>query len=211
MRKSPRTGGFFLNHGTRSGVLVVGNERLDYAGIMRYLLIMLIFLVCTATGAQEIYRTVDQNGNVVFSDVPTKGSEKIKLKETTTIKSLASEPSSLVTAPDPKQTASIPYKSISITAPANDEAIRDNAGNVSIKVALEPALRPGHQVVVYLDGKETTGGSSNVFNLENIDRGTHQLRASVKDPDGHIVISSKSTTFHLLRHSVIKLKKPPVQ
>jgi hypothetical protein len=189
----------------------VGIERLDYAGMMRYLLIVLMFSVYAATGAQEIYRTVDQNGNVIFSDVPSKGSEKIKLKETTTIKSLNAEPSSLFTPPNPKQEESIPYKSISITAPANDEAIRDNAGNVSIKVALEPALRPGHQMVVYLDGKETREGTGNVFNLENIDRGTHQLRASVKDPDGHIVISSKSTTFHLLRHSVIKIKKPSAQ
>lgn len=175
---------------------------------MRYLLIVIMFSLCAASGAQDIYRTVDQNGNVIFSDVPTKGAEKIQLKETTTIKSLDSVPSTVVTPAPPKE-AAFSYKSISITTPANDEAIRDNTGDVSIKVEVEPTLRPGHQVVVYLDGKETTQGTGIAFSLENIDRGTHQLRASIKDPDGHILISSKSTTFHLLRQSVIKRKKPP--
>ena len=166
---------------------------------MRYLLIVIMFSLCAASGAQDIYRTVDQNGNVIFSDVPTKGAEKIQLKETTTIKSLDSVPSTVVTPAPPKE-AAFSYKSISI---------RDNTGDVSIKVEVEPTLRPGHQVVVYLDGKETTQGTGIAFSLENIDRGTHQLRASIKDPDGHILISSKSTTFHLLRQSVIKRKKPP--
>ena len=191
-----------MNHSTRSGVLVVSDERLDYAEIMRYLLIVLILLASAGTGAQQIYRTVDKDGKVIFTDVPSEGSEKIELKETTTIKSLNTEPSSSVSAPAPQQ--SISYKSCSILAPADEESIRDNAGNVSVQVAIVPVLQPGHEVVVYLDGMEKLTGTGNTFNLENIDRGTHQVRASVRDPDGHIVISSKSTTFHLQRQSVIK-------
>lgn len=170
----------------------------------------------TTIGAQEIYRTVDKDGNVVFSDKPSKGSEMIKLKDTTIIKSLKSEPTSLINSV-PEEKKIIPYKSISITTPLDDEAIRNNAGDISVKVEMEPMLRPGHEVVLYLDGSEKIKGKGGAFNLKNIDRGTHQLRASVKDSEGHILISSKSTTFHLLRPSIImrkkqaESKKPPTQ
>ena len=177
---------------------------------MRYLLIVLMFAVCASSGAQEIYRSVDKDGNVIFSDVPTKGAAKVQLKETTTIKSLKVE-SSPETGSVPEKTEIIPYKSIAITTPADDEAIRDNAGNVGVQVALEPSLLPGHEIIVYLDGKEQAQGTGASFSLQNIDRGTHQLRTSVKGPDGHILISSKSVTFHLLRHSVIKPKKTNAQ
>jgi len=184
----------------------VSEERLDYAETMRYLLILILLLVCTASDAAEIYRTVDKDGNVIFTDTPTNDSEKIQLKETTTIKSLNAEPSSQGTTPPTKEEA-FQYKSVFITAPAENETIQGNAGDVSVKVKVDPLLQPGDEVVVYLDGVEKMKGVGSTFNLEDIDRGTHQLRASVKDPDGHIVMSSKSTTFYLHRQSVIKRKK----
>lgn len=186
----------------------MSDDRLDYAEPMRNLLILLFLLLYATGGAAEIYRTVDKNGNVIFSDKPTEDSEKIQLKETTTIKSLNTESSSPATTPSTKEKI-IPYKSITITAPADDETIRENAGNVSVKVAVDPMLQPGDEVVVYLDGEEKMKRAGGAFNLENIDRGTHQIRASVKDQDGHIVISSKSTTFYLHRQSVIMRKKSP--
>lgn len=171
---------------------------------MRYLTLVLLLLFGFASGAHDIYRKVDENGNVIFSDVPSEGAEKIQLKETTTIKSLDVEPSSPVTQQQELQ--SIPYKSVSIDNPKNDEAIRDNAGNVTVKISIEPVLMPGHEVVVYLDGKEKTKGAGAAFKLENLDRGTHQLRASIIDQQGHILLSSRSTTFHILRQSIIKSK-----
>ena len=192
-----------MNRCSVSGVLVVSDNGLDYAETMRYFTIALLLLFNFASGAHDIYRKVDKDGNVIFTDVPSEGAEKIQLKETTTIQSLDVEPSSSQ-VPTRQEEQPIPYKSVSIVNPQNDEAIRDNAGNVNIKVSIEPALYPGHEVVVYVDGEEKTSGAGTAFNLENIDRGTHQLRASIKDHEGHILVSSKSTTFHMLRQSIIQ-------
>ena len=192
-----------MNRDGRSGVLVVSDNSLDYAETMRYLTIALFLFFSFSSDAHDIYRTVDKDGNVIFTDVPSEGAEKIQLKETTTITSLDVESSSSLATPRQDEQA-IPYKSVSIVNPNNDEAIRDNAGNVNIKLSIKPALLPGHEVVVYVDGEEKTSGTGTTFNLENIDRGTHQLRASIKDHEGHILVSSKSTTFHMLRQSIIK-------
>lgn len=193
-----------MNRYVRSMVLVVSDNGLDYAETMRYFTLALLLLLSFASGAHDIYRKVDKDGNVIFTDVPSDDAEKIQLKETTTIKSLDVEPSSPATRLQEVQ--SIPYKSLSIVNPKNDEAIRDNAGNVTVEISIEPALMTGHEVVVYLDGEEKTKGAGTAFDLENIDRGTHQIRVSIKDPQGHIVASSRSTTFHIMRQSVIAPK-----
>jgi len=46
-------------------------------------------------------------------------------------------------------------------------------------------------------------GKSTAKAFNNLDRGSHQLRAAIKDANDRILLSSRSVTFHLLRHSVI--------
>ena len=163
--------------------------------------ILFFLLVATAANAQQIYRTVDKAGNVIFTDVPSEGAEKIELKETTTIQSLEVDTS--VSAVPQTVKGGISYTNVSISSPENDESIRDNAGNVKVTVNINPGLQDGDEVVLYLDGTETMTGKMTTFNLENIDRGTHQLRVSIQNSDGRILISSTSTTFHLQRQSIL--------
>ena len=40
------------------------------------------------------------------------------------------------------------------------------------------------------------------IDLNSLDRGTHNVRASVQDAEGRLILDSKTTTFHILRHSV---------
>ena len=165
-------------------------------------IILFLLLLTNTVGAQQIYRRVDKDGNIFFTDVPTEGSEKIELKETTTIQALEVDTSSL-SEPETVKKA-FTYVDVSISSPTNDETIRDNTGNVTVSVEINPGLQSGHEVVVYLDGAEKMKGTETTFNLENIDRGTHQLRVSIRDTSGRIKISSKSTTFHLQRQSVLR-------
>lgn len=199
----PPQGGFFIEPKPLiRGLNIVRNSRLDYAGVMRKLIIFILLFFTAAGNSQTIYRTVDGEGNVIFTDVPREGAEKIELKETTTIESLeslqppASSPEIIV--------KDVPYAGVSITSPADDEAVRDNAGNVTVSVIVDPVLQKGDEVVIYIDGMEKNSGKATTFNLESLDRGTHQLRASIRNTDGRIITSSKSTTFHLLRKSIIK-------
>lgn len=147
----------------------------------------------------DVYKSVDESGNAVFSDKPTKGSQKIELQETQIIRLPAAEP--MPTMPG-QEKLPIEYKSIIITTPQDDAAIRANNGGVDVAVSIDPGLKDGHTLVLYVDGKEVSSGASTSAKLNNLDRGTHSLRASVKDADGRIKTSSKTVTFHLLRHSI---------
>ena len=47
---------------------------------IRILLLSLVFITPFNVGAAKIYKTVDKDGNVVFSDKKTQGAEKIKVQ-----------------------------------------------------------------------------------------------------------------------------------
>ena len=166
-------------------------------GHMR-ILITVICLLLTLSLSAEIYRSVDESGNVVFTDQPSADAELINVDELQTIKPPPVGEFEYTRKEKPKEK----YTSVSISSPEHDAAIRDNGGNVTVNIAVEPKLAGPDNLVLYLDGKEIMLGKSNAKAFSGLDRGSHQLRAAVKDAEGHIQISSPSVTFHLLRHSV---------
>ena len=102
----------------------------------------------------------------------------------------------------PKVKPKAKYTSVNISGPLYDATIRNNGGNVTVNIAVAPRLDSSDSLVLYLDGKEILLGNSKARAFSSLDRGSHQLRAAVKDTEGRIQISSPSVAFHLLRHSV---------
>ena len=164
---------------------------------MKRIIIITCILFSTSIQSQ-VYRSVDKDGNVVYSDEPSQGAQEVEVKELETVRSLElpSQPDSRK-KPEPAPA----YSHIEIINPADDTPLRDNAGNVEVIISLAPELRNGHSMVLYLDGQEYAKGRLTSFKLENIDRGTHQLRASVVDAQDRQQIATKTTTFHLQRFS----------
>lgn len=176
---------------------------MDYARDMKYLGLLIVLAMSVNTNGQ-IYRSVDKHGNPVFSDVPTEGAEEIELTEPTEVESLDVAPlPPLATQSQDQADMPFKYESLVITAPEDDQAVRDNAGNVTITALIKPGLKQGHTAVLYLDGKEHSTNQGLTFALSQLDRGTHTARISIRDENGKLLISSKTVTFHLLRHSVL--------
>jgi len=146
----------------------------------------------------EVYRSVDKNGNVVFTDQPSPDAELIEIDELQTIE--APSTGNFKYTPPP-QKPKPNYSSVKITSPEHDLAIRDNSGNVTVTVATQPQLRAYDELVLILDGQEIVLGKATAKAFEALDRGSHQLRALIRDSSGRILQSSQSVTFHLLRHS----------
>jgi len=157
------------------------------------------------TGA-GIYKSVDEEGNVTFSDTRTPGAEEIEKKDIPTVPSRAPQADfsrSNDETGDEKQTTSR-YDSIAIVSPEDDAAFRENSGQVSVSVSVQPALSEAHQIVLYMDGTEAARSRSPIFQFSNVDRGTHTLAAAVVGSDGKELIRSDSISFTLLRHSQLQ-------
>ena len=81
--------------------------------------------------------------------------KKLKLSEPTEVESLHVNPlPPRENSSRNKRERAFEYESILITTPMDDEAIRNNSGSVTITASIEPQLRYGHMIVLYLDGKE---------------------------------------------------------
>jgi len=160
-------------------------------------------LLVWATGlSAAVYKSVDAEGNVIYTDEPTGNGKPIDLPP-------------LSTVPPPKFTLSQPsakpqgvasgYTSLSIVAPTQEETLRDNTGAVPVSAGLEPALNvaAGHRFQYYLDGQtEGEPTESNQVVIANVDRGAHNVAVAVVDGEGKEVIRSNPVLFHLHRQSI---------
>ena len=182
--------------------------------IPAWLLILPLLLFTTTVGA-EIYKIVEADGNIVFTDIPPNDSkETVHLKHSNDFKPIAA------TTPDSANTpnralhtdAENPtrplkhYESVIITQPAEDEAVRENSGNITVQVSANPTLnlRQGHIFELHLDTVVIARNQKGIFKLENIDRGTHTLKALIMNNADAVIATSAEQTFHMLRYSALK-------
>lgn len=164
----------------------------------KFLFLAVFILPLTATGG--IYKSVDDNGNVSYSDEPSPGAVEIKKREIPTMPSVVPEVD-LESDTDTEADDDALYSSIEIVNPEPESSVRDNAGNLSVSVALQPSLKETHSIMITLDGEEIANSRSPVFQFQNLDRGTHTLTAIIVNAEGNEVQRSSTITFTMQRHS----------
>lgn len=197
-------------------------ERLLMAGMI---LIAGSLVAMNSLAATKIFKTVDADGNVVFSDLPpgaSQNAETVEVQEPNVFTSDATitplpgdgEPWAVAGEDEdegPELTQG--YRSVTIATPAHDASVRENTGNVNVVAQLVPALQSGHSARLLLDdvaaGLAGTAGEDVTFVLTNIDRGTHTLKVEVLDGNGAVVFQSNQSTFHLLRYSILTAPNRP--
>lgn len=167
---------------------------------------LILFLLVTISAQAEIYRLIDEHGNVIYSDKPDNSAEKIELKElsTYTPTPIPVEIKESEIVIDEQANLEVPDYKISITSPKHDENIWGNAGTISINVDISPELNSerGDQLLFKLDGKKVAAPQSSIsFTLDSLDRGSHIALVSIIDKSGEIIRSSKSVLFHVHRRS----------
>ena len=167
-----------------------------------------ITLVWASGLSAAVYKSVDAQGNVVYTDEPGGDAKPVKLPPLSTVPAprfKSSTPSSSPSSAESEPSAATNYEQISIVSPTQDATLRDNTGAVPVNVVLEPELNSvaGHRYRYYLDGqaqgKPTESGQ---ISFANLDRGSHTVEAAVVDNTGQELIRSGSVQFFLHRQSV---------
>jgi hypothetical protein len=106
------------------------------------------------------------------------------------------------------------YDLLEVSTPTEGETIRNNEGKVTVGLRLEPTLRQGDVIELFLDGEKIPGELSTTgATLSNLNRGSHSLKARVIDASGQELISSQPVTFYLRRESKLfpqRLKPVPL-
>lgn len=177
---------------------------------MRRLPFAIMLLASAAVSAGTIYKWVDGQGTIHYSDQPRPGATELQLESSPRVSppapSVASVPVSTRVATD----TPFRYDSCSITRPANEETL-PNAFSASVAWQISPALRPGDRVTLALDGKLLAGVSptGTSFTITPIDRGAHTLMVSILDADGRGVCQSAAVTFYVRQPSLLSPTRRP--
>lgn len=162
--------------------------------MMRPTLIVIALLACSATHA-EIYRWVDQDGHVQFSDRRNQGAEKIVSHAAVPAAEKTAAPAG-PTSPDAVFLG--PYTELEIVAPGANETLTQDPAGFPIGLLINPPLIEGHRMAVLLDGAELPiKDSATQFKLTGAALGSHRLQVQIRAVDGTILAQTSPRNFNL--------------
>ena len=160
-------------------------------------------LIAVPTAQAQVYRTVDANGNVIYTDKKPKDdkhSEKVEIGPILTLPATPVQPRAPRTNSSGKEQKTAIYKSVVITSPEDQQTFQ-NPTSITVVAKVTPAPQGGHRFRLLVDGKVEQDSDSPRFEIERPDRGAHSLQVQVVDSRGKALISGKTSTIYVHRHS----------
>jgi hypothetical protein len=162
-------------------------------------------ILAGSAAATTLYRWVDAQGVVHYSDAPQPGAQTVTVQPPQTYHAppvpAAASSSSVASSSDSGAT----YQ-CSVTAPAADQSFF-SPDAVGITVSVQPALRGGDRLVVTLDGNALPGDGLH-FEVPQPDRGSHTVSVVVRSADGKEVCTAAPVMFSVERPSLLSPQSP---
>jgi len=177
---------------------------------MRLMFLLVFCLAAAAAGATELWRWVDDNGIVHYSDRPAPGAEKVIIQGAQTFSVPAAGESAASPAEEREDGEEATYRRFAITQPAREETFWNIEGRLDVSIDVAPAIRGRHALKVYLDGQPVDGvpPAAPSFIMGNVFRGEHTLRASIVDEQGRELVSSQPVRFFVRQTSQLNPNNP---
>ncbi|QIK38991.1 DUF4124 domain-containing protein [Caldichromatium japonicum] len=141
----------------------------------------------------EIYRWVDAEGRVHFSDQRIPSAERLDIQSG---RQIQPPPAPGPNSPDEHYPG--PYSQVALLTPTSDQTLSDPAQGVAVSLYLEPALVEGHQLRLMIDNRVMVlDRNQTQLRLKGLEAGRHRLQIQVWGPDDRIVAQSASRIFEL--------------
>jgi len=174
--------------------------------VARVTAIMLAAVASGTVPGQTIYKTVDENGNVVYSDTNPDGEGvEIKLRELSIVEpgTLEQPPSSEESADGAggEQASPAAEVGLRILSPTSEETIWNTAYVLSVQVGATGPLPEGAELAYLVDGEVKHTGQSTSVQIPEIFRGEHQLRVELRGSGGQVISSAGPVTFYMRQAS----------
>ena len=163
-----------------------------------------MLLACPLAFAGPIYKWVDENGVIHYSDQPHENSQKIHLGAPQTYKATQYAES----AGSASAAQQLSYK-CAVTSPTDQQTFA-NTTTVGVSAQVDPPPSADAQMFVMLDGAMVTGQptSGGQFTLNNVERGEHNLSLVVRDAAGKVACQSGGVTFFVRQASLLNPTNP---
>jgi len=160
---------------------------------------------CLLLSGATIYKHVDEQGNVSFSDSPAQGSSAVELPPSSTYAPvpITRRETLRPSAGKPEDAGKAEgYRSARILSPEHEATVRDNEGKVTVMGVSEPTLHEGHQARLLVNGSAYGEPQRSLtFRLEDLHRGEYTVKLQIINAAGRTVAESDSNTFFMRQAS----------
>ena len=179
--------------------------------MMRTLLFTLFSLACSLALAATVYKWVDENGTVHYSDQPHPNAQKVQVQAAQTYPATAtpSQAAAVANANAGNETAERSYRGCAIVSPQDGTQVA-NVDSLSVSVRTDPTVHAGDQIFILMDGTALNGGNptGTQFSISPVDRGSHTLQAVVRDAAGNLMCQTPGITVDVHQNSVLNPANP---
>ena len=181
-------------------------------GLIMVLAGALMLVVSAAPALAEVYKVVDENGNVTYTDqVPEEGATPMTLPDISVVDtdypedsfseaSATGESEASAEGKTPRELRST-FRDFRIISPGQEETITGTGNEVVISWGASAALEPGMSVAVFVDGESHAPGPGGNLSV-TLDRGEHQVYAILQDERGRRIVTTPTVTFYVHQASV---------
>ena len=178
-------------------------------GMNRAILVTGIFLLTlSVVWAADIWKVVDENGNVVYTDqTPKDGSKPMELPELSIIETdfqLEQKPTvkDKVEPPSRVDLRRL-YRDFRIIRPLPEETFWGTANSVVVTWDSSTPLTPDLSVWLFVDGKAQSEAAPPIGGVSLIlDRGEHNVSVELRDAGNRRIMRTESVTFFVQQGSV---------
>jgi hypothetical protein len=169
----------------------------------KVILIFCLSLFSYSTWA-EIYRSVNENGVVTYSDQPNPKAESVKLPAAN-ISTQPTQPSQKTQTTDTvekKLGQHVDYTAFEINSPKDQDTFQ-NATEFPISVTINPALQEGDKIQFLLDGTPILSPVADTGitipkvqdGKELVERGSHTISAQIINAQGDVIATTPGITI----------------
>lgn len=167
---------------------------------MNKLLILLTALLATlavSVNAQDVYRVVDENGNVTYTDQkPDDNAEPMELPELNVLEGDDETlPGTGTEAEDPQGEGDTQPMNFRIEQPAEEAEITPEGEQISVVMGIDIEVPPTAQITLVLDGRELTPVRTLETEIPAPSPGEHRLFARLETPSGRVLGTTDPVTF----------------
>lgn len=158
--------------------------------------LMCVLMLLQTVNAQ-IYKTVNSDGSVTYSDKPSNNGEEVIINTPTS--TFESTTPALLKPPQVFTQPKVQYR-VDILSPQQDATIRNNVGELSIGAAIEPRIGGFFQLLINGQVHESATG---MFRLTNMERGAYTYSIKFINNSGKVIASSESRNVFLHQASAL--------
>ena len=175
-------------------------------GMISALIILVFFLLPSAAFSQgKIYKVVDKDGNVTFTDQrPSAGAEPMDLPPLSVIETDIQVPAASATDPEPQpptiKDLKKQFRDFTITQPQPEQTFWGTENNVVVSWGTSQEISSDMSVTLFVDGERQKAPAVGSVSM-TLDRGEHQVYAELRDETGRRIITTDTVTFFVKQYS----------